>query len=80
MDKHLAAVDVDGRFVVNAAEIEHYSLAVPVLGDVDAAVIPHCVDKVLMVDTRQRAFGAEGNSDVRSKSGRVEQRAFNAAF
>ena len=63
MPAHRLAVDKDLALIVHRAKVQDDALAGPVGGDVQAAVVPHHLDKVGVLDAREGAFGAKGHSD-----------------
>lgn len=72
------SIDEDLRLVVDGAEIQQDFFSVPVLRDRDVPMIPHIVDEVLELHSRQLAFRAEGNSYFLVESFGFEEFPFQA--
>ena len=61
MQTHQLAINIDVSLIVDRAKVQQHLLALPCSRNVERALIPYTVNKVGVMNARQRALGAEGN-------------------
>ena len=76
----LLAVDPDGCEVIDRAEVEQDTLALPCGGDIEILCVPDAPHEVGMRHARQAAFGAERDGDLPAEVFRCGESARLAAF
>jgi hypothetical protein len=65
---YLSSVYVNGGSIVAGIDVEYYSLALPLCGDVKISAIPNGVDKIGVAYARQNALGRKGDGYLALKA------------